>query len=170
MVFGYHDPVEHWRARLDDGLGHNLSLVIAKAVHGQLGAGLTPADVVRQVALFGARNRDGWDSGLTILTALSQLLPFLSEEDVHLALFHGARRVAADCDGEAARRERAPLVSRPDLATLKRWLRRWVAVRHRDAAEGTVMTAIAGGASPAALADLLFAAETDRIYAGSELS
>jgi hypothetical protein len=28
------------------------------------------------------------------------------------------------------------------------------------------MTAIAGGASPAALADLLFAAETDRIYAG----
>jgi nitrite reductase/ring-hydroxylating ferredoxin subunit len=165
-VFGYHDPVEHWRARLDDGLGHNLSLVIAKAVHGQLAAGLTPADVVRQVALFGARNRDGWDSGLTILTALSQLLPFLSEEDVHLALFQGVRRVAADCDGEAARRERAPLASRPDLATLKRWLRRWVAVRHRDAAERTVMTAIAGGASPAALADLLFAAETDRIYAG----
>ena len=51
-VFGCHDPVEHWRARLDDGLGHNLSLVIAKAVHGQLAAGLRPADVVRQVALF----------------------------------------------------------------------------------------------------------------------
>jgi hypothetical protein len=41
-----------------------------------------------------------------------------------------------------------------------------VAVRHRDAAERTVLTAIAGGASPAALADLLFAAETDRAYAG----
>jgi hypothetical protein len=40
-----------------------------------------------------------------------------------------------------------------------------VAVRHRDAAERTVLTAIAGGASPAALADLLFAAETDRAYA-----
>src|SRR6202011_1030065 len=39
------------------------------------------------------------------------------------------------------------------------------AVRHRDAAERTVLTAIAGGASPAALADLLFAAETDRAYA-----
>ena len=38
-------------------------------------------------------------------------------------------------------------------------------VRHRDAAERTVLTAIAGDASPAALSDLLFAAETDRAYA-----
>ena len=69
--------------------------------------------------------------------------------------FTGLRRVAEDCDGAAPRRERAPLASRTDLATLKRWLRRWVAVRHREAAERTVLTAIAGGASPAALADLL---------------
>jgi hypothetical protein len=40
-----------------------------------------------------------------------------------------------------------------------------VAVRHRDAAKRTVLTAIVGGASPAALADLLLAAETDRAYA-----
>jgi len=164
-AFGYTDAVEHWHQRLADGLTHNLSLVIAKAVHGQLAAGQPPSDVVRQAALFGTRNRDGWDTGLTILTALGQLLPFLSEEETHLALFHGVRRVAADCDGAAPSRERAPLASRPDLATLKRWLRRWVAVRHRDAAERTVLTAIAGGASPAVLADLLFAAETDRAYA-----
>jgi hypothetical protein len=75
------------------------------------------------------------------------------------------RRVAADCDGAAPRREREPLASRPDLATLKGWLRRWVSVRHRDAAERTVLTAIVSGASPAALADLLFATETDRAYA-----
>jgi hypothetical protein len=43
-------------------------------------------------------------------------------ELTYLALFHGARRVAADCEGKAPRRERAPLASRPDLATLKRWL------------------------------------------------
>ena len=164
-VFGYANPAGHWRQRLEDGLGHNLSLVIAKAVHGQLAAGLPPVDVVRQGALFGTRNRDGWDTGLTILTALGQLLPFLSEEETHLALFHGVRRVAADCDGATPRREREPLASRPDLTTLKGWLRRWVAVRHRDAAERTVLTAIASGASPAALADLLFAAETDRAYA-----
>src|SRR5580700_8110437 len=164
-VFGYANPAEHWRQRLEDGLSHNLSLVIAKAVHGQLAAGRSPADVVRQAALFGTRNRDGWDTGLTILTALGQLLPFLSGEETHVALFHGARRVAADCDGATPRRERAPLASRPDLATLKRWLRRWVAVRHRDAAERTVLTAIVDGASSAALADLLLAAETDRAYA-----
>jgi nitrite reductase/ring-hydroxylating ferredoxin subunit len=164
-VFGYADPVQHWRRRLEDGLAHSLGLVIAKAVHGQLAAGQLPSDVVRQAALFGTRNRDGWDTGLTILTSLGQLLPFLSEEETHLALFHGARRVAADCDGATPSRERASLASRPDLATLKRWLRRWVAVRHRDAAERTVLTAIAGGASPAALADLLFAVETDRAYA-----
>jgi hypothetical protein len=164
-VFGYANPVEHWRRRLEDGLAHNLGLVIAKAAYGQMAAGQSPSDLVRQAALFGTRNRDGWDTGLTILTALGQLLPFLSEEETHLALFHGARRVAADCDGATPSRERAPLASRPDLATLKRWLRRWVAVRHRDAAERTVLTAIARGASPAALADLLFAAETDRAYA-----
>ena len=164
-VFSYADPVGHWRQRLADGLAHNLSLVLAKAVNGQLAAGLSPSDVVRQVALFGTRNRDGWDTGLTILTALGQLLPSLSEEETHLALFHGARRVAADCDGAAPSRARSPLASRPDLATLKGWLRRWATVRHRDAAERTVLTAIARGASPAALADLLFTAETDRAYA-----
>ncbi len=164
-VFSYADPVGHWRQRLADGLAHNLSLVLAKAVNGQLAAGLSPSDVVKQVALFGTRNRDGWDTGLTILTALGQLLPFLSEEETHLALFHGARRVAADCDGAAPSRARSPLASRPDLATLKGWLRRWATVRHRDAAERTVLTAIARGASPAALADLLFTAELDRAYA-----
>ena len=164
-VFGETDPVGHWRHQLEQGLAHNLNLVIAKAVQGQLAAGASPSEVISQAALFGTRNRDGWDTGLTILTALGRLLPFLSEEDTHLALFHGARRVAADCDGAIPRRDRAPLTSQPDLATLKRWLRRWVAVRHRDAAERTVLTAIESGASPAALADLLFAAETDRPYA-----
>ena len=119
-VFGYADPVGHWRQRLEDGLGHNLNLVIAKAVEGQLAAGQSSSDVVRQVALFGTHNRDGWDTGITILTSLSQLLPFLSEEETHLALFHGARRVADDCDGAAPRREREPLASRPDLNTLSR--------------------------------------------------
>lgn len=56
-----------------------------------------------RVALFGAQNRDGWGVGLTILTALANLLSALPEEETFLALFHGARRVAANCDGEAPR-------------------------------------------------------------------
>ena len=164
-TFGHADPAAHLRQRLEDGLAHDLGLVIAKAVHGQLADEVPQADIVRQVALFGAQNRDGWGVGLTILTALANLLPVMQEEEAYLALFHGARRVAADCDGEAPRRERAPLGSRPDPATLKRWLRRWTNVRHREAAERTLLTAIAAGASPAVLADALLAAETERAFA-----
>jgi nitrite reductase/ring-hydroxylating ferredoxin subunit len=164
-TFGYADPAAHWRRRLHDGLAHDLGLVIAKAVHGQLATGAPPADAVRQIVLFGARNRDGWGVGLTILTALANLLPVLPEEETYLALFHGARHVAADCDGQAPRQERAPLASRPDLATVSRWLRRWTAVRHREAAERTVLTALASGTAPAELADLLLTAETDRAFA-----
>jgi len=164
-TFGHADPAAHWHQRLADGLAHDLGLVIAKAVHGQLAADAPRADIVRQVALFGAQNRDGWGVGLTIHTALANLLPMLPKEEAYLALFHGARRVATDCDGEAPRRERAPLGSRPDPAALKRWLRRWTIVRHREATERTLLTAIAAGASPAVLADGLLAAETERAFA-----
>ena len=164
-AFDQPNPAAYWRKRLADGLAHDLGLVIAKAVDGQLVAGVPRADIVRQVALFGARNRNGWGVGLTILTALANLLPMLPEEEAYLALFHGARRVAADCNGEAARRERAPLGSRPDSGALKGWLRRWTNVRHREAAERTLLTAVAAGLSPAVIADALFAAETERAFA-----
>src|SRR3954468_23691620 len=137
----------HWRRRLDDGLAHNLRLVVAKAVQGQRAAGVPTVEVMRQAALFGGRNRDvGWGVGLTILTALGNVLPVLEEREVHLALFHGARRVAADCVGQAPRRNRAALASRPELPVLKRWLQGWTAVRHREGAERTVLTAVAAGA------------------------
>ncbi|MFP3643977.1 Rieske (2Fe-2S) protein [Paraburkholderia sp. SIMBA_054] len=162
---GHSDPAAHWRQRLTDGLAHDLGLVIAKGVHGELAAGVPVTDIVRQVALFGAQNRDGWGVGLTILTALANLLPVLPEDDTYLALFQGARRVAADCEGEAPRRERAPLDSRPEPAALKRWLRLWTNVRHREAAERTLLTAIATGVPPAVLADALLSAGTERAFA-----
>jgi nitrite reductase/ring-hydroxylating ferredoxin subunit len=59
-TLGHSNPAAHWRQRLADGLGHDLGLVIAKAVHGQLAADVPFADIVQQVALFGAQNRDGW--------------------------------------------------------------------------------------------------------------
>jgi hypothetical protein len=146
-------------------MAHNLGLVIAKAIRGLLAAGVAPVDILRQAALFGARNRDGWGTGMTILTALGNLLPLLPEEETYLALFHGVRRVASDCSDRAPRRDPAPMTSMPETAQLKRWLRRWNAVRHRSGAERTVHTAIAAGTSATALAELLFTAETDRIFA-----
>ena len=144
-TFGHADPAAHWRQRLADGLAHDFGLVIDKAVRGQLAADVPAADIVRQVALFGVQNRDGWGVGLTILTALANLLPMLPEDEAYLALLHGARQVAADRDG-APRQDRAPLASRPDPTALKRCLRRWTIVRDREAAERTLLTAIAAGA------------------------
>ena len=74
-VLGHADPAGHWRRRLADGLAHNLHLVLAKAVHGQLAAGEPPTAVIRQAALFGGRYRVGCDTGLAILTALGNASP-----------------------------------------------------------------------------------------------
>ena len=73
--------------------------------------------------------------------------------------------MAADCDGEAPRRERAPLDGQLEPAALKRWLRRWTNVRHREAAERTLLTAIAAGEKPSMLAGALLAAATERAFA-----
>ena len=165
--FGHSEPAAYWRQRLEVGMAHNLGLTIAKAIQGQLVAGVAPLEILRQAALFGVTNLNGWGSGMTVLTALGNLLPILSEEETFLALFHGIRRLAADCDGAAPHRRRSALAGRPGRRPLKRWLPRWAAVRHEDAAERTILTAISDGAQPAALADLLLAAETDRTYADS---
>src|SRR5215510_841376 len=162
-TFGHADPAAHWRQRLADGLAHDLGDVIAKAVRGQLAVGVPAADIVRQVALFGAQNRDGWGVGLTILTALANLLPMLPKDEAYLALLHGARQVAADCG--VPRRDRAPLASRLDPTALKRCLRRWTIERDREAAEQTLLTAIEAGAPPAVLADVLLASATERAFA-----
>ena len=45
-TFGHADPAAHWRRRLDDGLAHDLGLVIAKAVYGELAADVPPANAV----------------------------------------------------------------------------------------------------------------------------
>src|SRR5262245_20616723 len=161
-TFGH--PTAYWRQRLADGLAHDLGEVIAKAVRGQLAADVPAADIVRQVVLFGVQNRDGWGVGLTMLAALANLLPMLPEDETYLALVHGARQVAADCDG-APRRERAPLASGPDPTALKGLLRRWTIARDREAAERTLLTAIAAGAAPAVLADVLLSAATELAFA-----
>jgi nitrite reductase/ring-hydroxylating ferredoxin subunit len=162
----YADGDDHWRNRLREGLQHNIGLVLAKAVLGLRGGQADYRALVRDAVLFGARHRDGWGIGQTIVTALGNLIPSLPEEETYLALFHGLRRVASDCEGVPPRRDRQPLAvrgARPVLL-LGRWLRHWTQVRHRDGAERTLLTAIAGGASPAELAALLLTAVTDRTF------
>lgn len=160
------DPVRHWRRRLNDGVAHNIRLVIAKSLIGARDAGIDPQELVRDVALFGVKERDSWGAGLTVLTAMANLARSLPEEQAYLALFHGMRRVAMDCDGAAPHRPRESLGdATTPLDVLKRWLRHWMLVRHRDGAERTLLTAISGGATPGQLADLLLTAISDRYFA-----
>ena len=163
----YTDGEAHWRNRLVEGLEQNIPLVLAKAALGLLGEGVDYRTLIRNAVLFGARNRDGWGIGLTILTALANLIPSLPEEEKYLALYKGMSRVARDCDGATPRRDRQPLVPRQNhsLPVLERWFRHWTQVRHRDAAERTLLTAVAGGASASELAALMLTAVTDRYFA-----
>ena len=163
----YTDGDAHWRNRLREALEQNIGLVLAKAVLGLIGEGVDYRALVRDAVLFGARNRDGWSIGLTILTALAKLIPSLPEEETYLALYKGISRVARDCDGAAPRRDRLPLAPRQfqPLPVLERWFRHWTRVRHRDAAERTLLTAIASGASSIELAALMLTAVTDRYFA-----
>jgi hypothetical protein len=147
-------------------MAQNIALIIAKSVLTLVKAGVDTRDIVRDGALFGARYRDGWASGMTILTAMANLVPVLPEEEKFLALYQGLRRVAADCAGQVPRRDRYPLEEAAvPLDTLQRWLRYWTLVRHRDGAERTLLTALHDSTSPAAAAHLLFTAATDRFYA-----
>jgi len=163
----YGDGEAHWRNRLQEGLQHDIGLVLAKAVLGLAADGVDHRALVRDAAIYGVHNRDGWGTGLTILTALANLVPSLPPEETYLALFQGLSRLSRDCDGAPPRRDRQPLSGdggRP-APQLGRWLRHWTSVRHRDGAERTLLTAIASCATPAELATLLLTAVTDRTFA-----
>jgi nitrite reductase/ring-hydroxylating ferredoxin subunit len=155
----------HWRRRLHDGLAHDISLVIGKAVLGATAAGVSATELVRDALLYGATHRDRWGVGLTTLMAATDLLPVLDEEDRFLALFHGIVAVADDCEGEPPRIDNEPLGGNVPLETLARWFRHWVRVRHRTGAERTLRTAITSGVSPQWLAATTLIAVTDRYFA-----
>src|SRR5215210_1066217 len=160
------DRAAHWRKRLQEGLEDDLALVLAKATLALVQGGTDPREIVRIGALYGARYRArGWGQGMTILTAMANVLPALHPDERPLALTHGLVRLAEDCAGQPPRFDLEPLPTGTlPLDRLKAWFRQAVDVRDTAGAERTLRTAIAGGAAPDALADMLFAAATDRYY------
>jgi nitrite reductase/ring-hydroxylating ferredoxin subunit len=159
------DEAAHWRRRLHDGLAHNISLVIGKAVMGATAAGVPHTEIIRDALLYGATHRESWGAGLTILVALADLLPVVDDEDRYLALFHGIAAVADDCEGQPPRTDTEPLGAAVPFGTLARWFRHWIQVRHRTAAERTLRTALAAGATAQWLAATTLIAVTDRYFA-----
>jgi nitrite reductase/ring-hydroxylating ferredoxin subunit len=162
----HRDPVERWSERLEAGLERNLRLVIAKSVIGLLDAGVSPTDPVATAVRFGTRYRaDGWGPGLTILTAMTNVLPALATEDRKRALYQGVVEVASDCAGESPRFDQDAFTDH-DLPRerLANWLRDTVEVRDADGTERCLRTAVAAGHDDDVLAALLVTAATDHRY------
>ena len=159
---------DYYAARLERGMHQNISLIQGKGLIGLLKSGKGLGDLVCQIAQFGSVNHDQWQAGMTSLAAVVNLHFYLDEETAYFALFKAVSRVATDCNGAAPRRLRHELeTDAHDLVTLKRWLRHWSLVRHRDGAERTFLTAITGHSTAAELNDLVVAAVTDRPYANT---
>lgn len=159
------EAVAHWTRKLQEGLEQNLRLVIAKSVIGLCADGR--ADIVLdRAARFGVRNRAaGWSSGLSILTAMANVLPHLDPDDRPRALYQGVVHVARSVQGQPPDFDIAALSTdeaRPEQ--FRTWFRRFTEVRSRDAAERCLRTAAAVGLDAEQLADLLFAASTDHTF------
>lgn len=161
------DPRTYHRERLRDGLERNLSLVIAKSVIALMdGEDGDPVEPFCIGLAFGTRfRRAGWGQGLTILTCLMDILPYLKPEDRPRALVHGLSAVAQDTSGNAPRFPVRPLPALDaDLPTLRRWFRQFVEVRDAEGGERCIISAIKSGATAREMADMLFAAATDHRY------
>jgi nitrite reductase/ring-hydroxylating ferredoxin subunit len=73
------DPKTHQQQRLQDGLEQGISLVIAKSVITLLDLGVAPTVLLQTGLAFGTcYTKTGWDTGLTILTCMINLLPYLT--------------------------------------------------------------------------------------------
>ena len=160
------DPIPRWSRRLEDGMEHNIRLVIAKSV-----LGLNSADADYRVPLtigaeFGTTYSDsGWGQAMSMMTCSANMLGHLYQDDRSLALYQGIRHVASECAGRPPRFLVDPLPTgetRPEV--FKQWFRDFIEVRDDEGAERCLRTAIDLGISQREIADMVFAAATDRIY------
>jgi nitrite reductase/ring-hydroxylating ferredoxin subunit len=159
------DRIPYLEGRIVEGLEQGLTLVIAKAVLGLLDAGVGAEDIVRLGVRFGTTYRaEGWGSGLTVLTAMANLLPELRPEDRALALVHGLAFLSNDTRNHAPRFPLGPLGDgQADPDRLISWYRRFIDTRSSDAAERALATAIANAGVDVA-GRALVAAATDHVF------
>jgi len=152
--------------RIDEGLEQGLTLVLAKSVLALVAEGVPPARVVLAGARFGCRFRgEGFGSGLTVLCAMANVLDHLDEEDRPLALVHGLSFLSDDTRGRAPWFPLTPL-GREEIPVgrLPGWYRRFVDTRSGDAAERTLVTAVATGLGLGELCEMMGAAATDHVF------
>ena len=152
--------------RLRRGIEQEVPLVQAKSLLGLVEGGATREAIVGEVVPYASRNLSDFSEGLVRPACVANLYPHLSRETAYQALLYAIRRIATEANRSVPRRERQPLAA-PDHETevLDRWLRQWVTTRHRDAAERTLLTGLHRGLPPRDVAQLLFSAADERMFA-----
>jgi nitrite reductase/ring-hydroxylating ferredoxin subunit len=153
-------------ARLRRGLEQNIGLVEAKNIVALLARGEPVHGIVREIARYGAHNHRVWKDGMTTLTAVARLSPWLSETTLIYALSFAARKVGANCEGQPVRHSPGGLHGESyDEERLSRWTSHWAKVRHDDGAERTLLAALDSGLTREALNRLIFGSLQERVYA-----
>ncbi|MFB5660342.1 Rieske (2Fe-2S) protein [Alteribacillus sp. HJP-4] len=158
--------ITEYKSRLRKGLEQNLDLVIAKAVVGLVKNNVPQYEIVEIGVDFGTTYRDsGWGPGLTILTAMANILPKLDEQGRIQALYQGMVHVARDCSGRPPQHLLGPLARYGgDIEQLKAWYRNCIEVRDAQGAERVVLTAVAKEIDTKELSQMLLTAASDHFY------
>ena len=159
---------------LQSGLKQNIQLIIAKSViaifeENKFENHSNDSGLVKAFCMgldFGTHyKQSGWGQGLTILTCMMNVMPYIDIGDKPHALYHGLCAVAQDCASMPPRFDISPLPKPwPDLTTLKRWFRQFIESRDAQAAERCISTAVRLGANSQQMAEILFAAVTDHRF------
>ncbi|OPA72997.1 (2Fe-2S)-binding protein [Paenibacillus selenitireducens] len=159
------NDIEKYKKRLKEGLEQNIGIVIAKSVVGLVEANVPEADIARVGIEFGTTYGSGWNSGLTILTAMTRTLPKLDKPGKILALYQGLLHTARSSSGRGQRHLLSPLPSEDvSISRLIEWYRNCIEVRDTQGAERILLTAIRNGASEDQLAEMMLMAVTDHFY------
>ncbi|RKN84227.1 Rieske (2Fe-2S) protein [Paenibacillus ginsengarvi] len=163
---GNGNPDQLYRNRLQNGLEQNIGLVIAKAIVGLIEAGVPETEIAAIGIEFGVKQRrQGWGSGLTILTAMANVLPKLDKQGRILALFQGMLHTARDAAGSGTRFLLDPLPGTGvSEERLTKWYRDCIEVRDTRGAERVLLTAIREGADEKRLFSMMSMAATDHFY------
>ncbi|MZQ80971.1 Rieske 2Fe-2S domain-containing protein [Paenibacillus sp. 5J-6] len=159
------EGAEKYKHRLKEGLEQNIGIVIAKAVVGLIEAGVPEQDIARIGIEFGTTYGTGWNAGLTILTAMAQIVDKLDKNGKILALYQGLVHVARSSSGRGTRHLLSAMPSTDvPFERLTEWYRSCIEVRDTQGAEKVLMTAIMKGIDTKLLSDMMLAAATDHFY------
>lgn len=157
---------DYLMTRLQDGLERNDRLVIGKSIIGQFDLKIDPKIPFKIGLEFGAKyHQAGWGVGLTILTCMMNLLPYISPDDQPRALYQGLSAISSELENQPPRFLIKPLpTTEVTFSNIKKWFRQFIEVRDREGAERCIVTAIRAGFSNEQLAIILFTAATDYRY------